>query len=111
MASADPDRRRAFRPVPTDGSARLDEHRRYPLCRVVVTCTLCGWAKGYNPERLISRLRQLKGGGDDTKVADVARRVAWPCPMCGRVKWRSELAWPAAADPREIRRLTAMIRN
>ena len=111
---APPSRRRtpAFRPVPGDSAtAVLGDHRRYPLCRIVLTCALCGWARGYDPERLIARLHELRAGGYATPVGAIAARVAWPCPMCRGVKWRSDLAWPADADPRDIRRLTAMIRN
>jgi len=78
---------------------------------VLIACSLCGWAKDYDPGRVAARLAELKAGGEATRVARIADRVAWPCPMCHRVKWRSDLAWPPDADPRDIRRLTAQIRN
>jgi hypothetical protein len=99
------------RPVPATEPILLGDHRRYPLSRVLVTCSLCGWNKSYNPERLIDRLRQLRAGGHDTPVGLVARRIAWPCPMCGRVKWRADLAWPPGVDPREIKKRAAAVRN
>ena len=107
-----PRRAAAFRPVPCDAAAAaLGDHRRYPLCRVLVACSLCGWARDYSPEAIIARLRKLRAGGEATPVGEVARRVAWPCPMCHRVNWRADFAWPPDADPRDIRRLTAQIRN
>jgi hypothetical protein len=98
----------AHRPVP---AAVLGDHRRFPGCRFLITCALCGWAKGYNPERVLTRLHQLRAGGYATPVGELARRVAWPCPGCGRVKWRSELAWPPGFDEREARRLASLYRN
>lgn len=100
-----------FRPVPAQSPLTLADHRRYPLCRVVLTCAMCGWTKGYDPERIVDRLRQLRAGGYPTAVGQVARRVAWPCPMCHRVKWRTDLAWPSGVADRDIRRLAAIHRN
>ena len=101
----------AFRPIPSAEPPTLGDHRRFPGCRLVATCALCGWAKGYSAERAIGRLRQLRAGGEATPVGAVAARIAWPCPMCGRVKWRTDLAWPPGLDDRAIRRLAAMSRN
>ncbi|MDB5475533.1 MAG: hypothetical protein JWP49_1044 [Phenylobacterium sp.] len=106
-----PPLRARYRPVPDDGALRLGDHRRYPGSRLLLTCAMCGWQKAYRPERAIDRLRQLKAGGHPTPVAALARRVAWPCPMCRRVKWRMELAQPADLDTREAKRLAGLYRN
>jgi len=98
-------------PIPVADTAALGDHRRYPGCRVVVTCVLCGWSRGYRPERLIDRLRELKTGGHGTTLQEVARRVGWNCPGCGRVKWRAGFGWPAGIDASEVRRLTNLYRN
>lgn len=97
--------------MPADAATTLGDYRKYPGSRVLLTCSLCGWKKGYNPERVIDRLRDLKAGGHSTPVAKLARRVAWTCPGCGRVKWRMELAWPADLHIREARRLLNLYRN
>lgn len=102
---------RAFRPLPNAEGATLGDHRKWPGCRLVVTCAMCGWSKGYNPERVIDRLRELRAGGHPTPVSQIARRVAWNCPGCHRVKWRSDLAWPADLDVREAKRLAGLYRN
>ena len=98
-------------PVPSACDVTLGDHRRFPLCRVRLTCGLCGWAKGYSPARVIARLHELKAGGYPTPVGQLARRVAWTCPGCGRVKWRTELAWPPGTDEAEIRRLVRQLRS
>ncbi len=98
-------------PVPATGPLKLTDHRRYPGSRVYLTCALCGWTTGYSAERLIDRLRTLRGGGHDTLVGVVAKRVAWPCPGCGRVKWRSDLAWPPGMQESEIKRLANQYRS
>jgi RNase P subunit RPR2 len=89
----------------------LGDYRRYPGCRLRLTCALCGWSKAYSAERVIERLRALRAGGHDTPVGVVARRVAWTCPGCGRVRWRSDLAWPPGMDEREVQRLANLYRN
>jgi len=98
------------RPIPTTDPT-LGDYRRYPGCRLFLTCSLCGWSKSYNPERIIDRLRELRSGGHATQVGQIARRVGWNCPGCGRVKWRSDFAWPANLDEREIKRLANRYRN
>ncbi|MFC3067899.1 hypothetical protein [Phenylobacterium soli] len=103
--------RHPYEPVPDDGRLTLGDHRRYPGSVVLLTCAMCGWAKPYSPERLLDRLRELKAGGHPTPVGALARRVAWPCPMCQRVRWRMELARPRGLDPREARRLAGLYRN
>ena len=100
-----------FDPIPDDGRLTLGDHRRYPGSRLLLTCSLCGWQKAYSPERAIDRLRQLRAGGHPSPIGPLARRVAWPCPMCHRVKWRMQLARPADLDPREARRLAGLYRN
>ena len=97
-------------PVPmTD--AVMGDHRRYPLCRLLLTCALCGWTKGYSPERVIGRLQEQRTGGNPTKVENIRRFIGWNCPGCGRVKWRTQLAWPPGVDEREIKRLTSQLRS
>ena len=100
-----------YDPIPDDGRLTLGDHRRYPASCLLLTCSLCGWKKPYKPERVIDRLRTLRAGGHPSPVATLARRVAWPCPMCGRVKWRMQLAQPANLNPREARRLAGQVRN
>ena len=100
-----------LRPIPLGGEASVGDHQRYPGCRFTITCSLCGWTKGYNPERVIHRLRELKAGGQATPLHRVGARVAWPCPGCGRVKWRAGLGWPADLRPDEVRRLANRYRN
>ena len=100
-----------MRIIPIGDKATLGDHRHYPGARVLITCTLCGWSKSYRPDRIIDRMRALKTGGHATPLAQVARRVAWPCPGCGRVHWRAQFAWPAGFDQREAKRLANMYRN
>ena len=100
-----------WRPAPTGTTTTMGDHRRYPGCRLRLACALCGWTKGYSPERVIDRLRELRAGGHDTPVSQIAPRVGWTCPGCGRVKWRADLAWPAAVDKREVKRLAGLYRN
>jgi hypothetical protein len=102
---------RDFTPVngPSDGP--LEDHRRWPLCRVVLFCAACGWARDYSPERIVDRLRALRAGGYRTPVSQVARRVGWTCPGCGRTQWGTKLAYGKEVDPREIERAARMIRS
>jgi hypothetical protein len=99
-----------MRVVPIGDQAALGDHRHYPGARLLLTCALCGWDKSYSVSRVIDRLRELKAGGHATRLGQVARRVAWPCPGCGRVKWRAQFAWPAGFDEREYRRLANLHR-
>jgi hypothetical protein len=117
--------RRAPRPAPRKASkstrdfvglnagsdTALEDHRRYPLCRVLLFCGLCGWARDYNPERIIARLRALRAGGYKTPVSHVARRVGWTCPGCGRCSWGSKLAYGKDVSPSEIQRAVRAIRS
>jgi hypothetical protein len=100
-----------YHAIPDDGRLTLGDYRRYPGACLLLTCALCGWTKPYKPEAVIGRLRQLKAGGHPSPIGPLARRVAWPCPGCGRVKWRMDLAQPAALDAREARRLAGLYRN
>lgn len=100
-----------WRQAPTGETTTMEDHRRYPGARTVVLCGLCGWTKGYDSERVIDRLRALNAGGPKTPVRQVARRVAWNCPGCGRVKWKTDFAWPPGMDEREIKRLANLYRN
>jgi hypothetical protein len=103
--------RKTYRPVEATGPLTLGDHRRHPASRLLLTCSLCGWTRTYSAERCIDRLRQLRAGGHATEVGRLAARVAWPCPGCHRIKWRTDLAQPADLDPREARRLAGLYRN
>lgn len=100
-----------MRLIPHDGTQAMGDFRRYPGCRLLIACSACSWSKAYDPERVIDRLRALKAGGHATRVADVARRVQWTCPACGRLSWRAQFAWPPGLEPRDIRRLADRYRN
>jgi hypothetical protein len=101
----------ALAPIPLGAGASIGDFRRYPGCRMTLTCAMCGWSKSYDPERVIQRLTQLKTGGHATRLEDVARRVAWNCPGCGRVRWRAGLAWPPGFTERDAKRLASRLRN
>ena len=103
--------RPAYEPVPDDGRLTLGDHRRYPGSRLLLTCAMCGWSRAYSPDRILDRLRELKAGGHPSAVAPLARRVAWPCPMCHRVRWRMQLARPNLLSAREAKRLANLYRN
>jgi len=102
---------RPMRPIYLGPEASVGDFARYPGCRLTITCAMCGWSKGYNPERVIDRLRDLRSGGYATPLATVARRVQWPCPGCHRLRWRAGLAWPASLTEAEAKRLAARARN
>ena len=96
-----------------EGSADLplEGHLRYPACRVLLVCGPCGWARPYDPVRIIDRLRSLRFGGLKTRVGAVARHVGWNCPACGRVQWRALLAYPPGLDSAELKRMTSRLRS
>jgi hypothetical protein len=98
-------------PILAGDTATLSEHRRYPGCRLQLVCSLCGWSNGYDPERVITRLQQLRAGGHPTTLPQVAARVGWDCPRCHRAKWKARFAWPEGLQTREIKRLTNPYRN
>jgi hypothetical protein len=98
-------------PAAARDGVTISDYRRFPGARLLIACCLCGWEKSYHPERVIERLRQLKTGGHATPLDQIARRVAWPCPGCHRVKWRAVFAWPAGLDETEIKRLANLYRN
>lgn len=100
-----------MRAIPTDAATTLGDHRRWPGCRLLIVCAGCGQEKDYSPERVITRLHQLKAGGYPTTLAQVARRVARRCPRCHEVRWGAQFAWPPHLDAGEIRRLTNLYRN
>lgn len=97
--------------IPADATTVIGDFRRYPACRLLIACAACSWSRVYDPERIIERLRQLKVGGASTRLTDVARRVQWTCPACGRLRWRAQFAWPAGFGPRDAQRLAARARN
>jgi RNase P subunit RPR2 len=100
-----------MRRIPSDGTTAIGDFRRYPGCRVQLSCGACGWDKAYDPERVIARLQQLRAGGHATRLADIVRRVAWTCPSCGRMRWRMAFAWPDGITEAEVKRLAARYRN
>ena len=102
---------RPMRPIPTSPEASIGDSQRYPGCRFTITCAMCGWQKGYSPDRILARLRELKSGGHATRLDVVARRVQWPCPGCHRLKWRAGFAWPPTLTEAEAKRLAARARN
>ena len=102
---------RNMRILPLGEETTLGDMRFYPGARLLITCSLCGWAKSYNVERVIERLRSLKTGGHPTRLRQVAARVAWPCPGCGRVKWRAQFAYPPGFSEADHRRLVNRYRN
>jgi hypothetical protein len=99
-----------WRTARTDRDTAMSDHRRFPGCRLLLTCTQCGWAKGYAPERVIDRLRELRAGGHRTPIAQVARQ-ARPCPRCRKTTWQANFAWPAGMTDSEIQRLANLYRN
>ena len=100
-----------LRPIPIDEAASIGDYRRYPGARLTLTCAMCGWVKPYNPERVLARLHELKSGGHATRMAEIARRVQWPCPGCHRVRWRAGFAWPPGLTAAEVKRLAGRYRN
>ena len=104
-------RAKPLRLIPHDGTMTMGEHRRYPGCRLAIVCGLCGWSKGYSPERVLVRLRATRSGGHGTRLPQVAERVQWPCPGCGHLRWRAQFAWPANLSEGEAKRLAGLYRN
>jgi hypothetical protein len=100
-----------MRPIPTPAATTLGDYRRHPGCRLRLACAACGWAKEYNPERVIARLHQLRTGGYPTALTEVAGRVRKTCYRCRQMKWRAEFVWPQGMDEREIKRLADRYRN
>ncbi len=100
-----------LRPLAGLGQARLEDARRYPGCVLMLACSGCGWARGYDVGKVINRLYERRDGGFTTPVADVARSVSRPCPTCRGKAWVTQLAYPAHVDVRETRRLANRYRN
>lgn len=99
------------RRIPTDGTTSIGDYRRWPGCRLLLTCTGCRATQTYDPERIIARLQERRTGGHATQLTALAHRVTRDCPTCGRHRWLAEFAWPANIDAREVRRLTDRYRN
>lgn len=97
--------------IPLGPEASIGDFRRYPGCRLTITCALCSWSRAYDPERIIARLHELNAGGHATALGLVAKRVQWPCPACHRLRWRAALAWPVGMTAREAKRLINLYRN
>lgn len=91
--------------------AKLEDARRFPGCVLLLGCEICGWVKGYDVAKIISRLYALRDGGFQTPVADVARSVKHLCPNCKGKHWSTHLAYPAHITERESKRLANQYRN
>lgn len=100
-----------WRPCGAGETVRVGDYPRYPSARLRVSCADCGWAKGYSPERIIDRLRQLKAGGYRTTLREIAARMRRSCPDCGRTDWHADFAWPAGMTETEIRRIASRYRS
>ena len=72
-----------------------------PQDRVSFDCSACGWSKSYRAASLRDRLQALGEDADRMKVAAAARRLAWPCPGCARMRWRSQVV-VEVTDRREL---------
>ncbi len=99
-----------WRPAPTDKRTTMNDHRRFPGCKLRLVCTACGGAKAYDPERVIDRLQALRAGGHQTRLIEVARR-ARPCPTCRRQAWQADFAWPPEITESEVKRLANRYRS
>ena len=99
-----------WRTIRTDRDTAMSDHRRVPGRRLLLTCTQCGWTKGYALERVIDRLRELRADGHRTPIAQVARQ-ARACPRCHKTSWQADFAWPAGTTDGEIKRLANLYRN
>ncbi|MCR5877827.1 hypothetical protein [Phenylobacterium sp. J367] len=100
-----------MRTIPAHAASTIGDFRRYPGCRLLLSCAACGWSRTYNPERVIGRLQELRAGGHTTRLTDVRQRIGWNCPRCARMRWRMAFAWPPGLGPAEVKRLTAQARN
>jgi hypothetical protein len=82
------------RPLNLDPGTPLRAWREHVGSRVRLSCGLCGWCRDYDPGRIVARLKAIRRGDAETAVAAVALNIQWPCPGCGRLKWRTGLAGP-----------------
>jgi hypothetical protein len=53
---------------------------------MALVCGACGWSRDYDAGRLRRRLEALGEDAADLAAA-TARRIAWPCPRCARMRW------------------------
>lgn len=77
-----------------------------PEDRVSFHCSACGWARSYRAARVRDRLQALGEDAGDAWAETAARRVAWPCPRCARMRWRCQVV-AGATDRRELLALNA----
>ena len=82
--------------------ARLEDARRFPGRVLMLGCEICGWVKGYDVAKIINRVYELRDGGSQTPVADVARSVKHICPQCKGKHWSTPLAYPGRGWPTGI---------
>lgn len=102
---------REFRRLALGPQAVMGDHHLYPGCRLLLFCAACTVCRDYKPEKIIDRLRALRAGGHDTPVAEIATRIGWPCPACGRQRWATQLALPAGMSERERKWLVGRSRS
>jgi len=100
-----------MQPILTRPTDPIEDHRRYPGCRVELTCKGCNYSKSYSPERIIQRLRELRVGGYKTPIVGIAAQVRKPCPKCQKISWLTRLSYPDHIDEAEARRLMNRMRN
>lgn len=98
-------------PIPLRSTDPLEDYRRYPGCRLLLTCSACDYARHYNPERIVMRLRELRVGGYKTPIVGIAAQMRRPCPACQKMKWTTRLAYPADLTEAEAKRLMRQIRS
>lgn len=70
-----------------------------PQDRIAFLCGACGWSRSYRASALRARLRDLGEEADDFRVERAAGRLAWPCPRCARMRWRSRVVAEATGGP------------
>jgi hypothetical protein len=99
------------RRIATDNTTSLGDFRRWPGCRLLLTCTWCRATETYDPERIIARLQERRTGGPATQLRGLPGKVTRDCPHCGKRRWLAEFGWPAGTDAREVRRLANQYRN
>lgn len=97
--------------IPVHENTLLQDHRRHPGCRLLLTCEACEWSHSYSPERVIDRLQQLRTSGHKARLTDVAQRVSWECPGCRERRWKAGFGWTENITANEVRRLTNMYRS
>ena len=86
--------------------ARLEDARRFPGRVLMLGCEICGWVKGYDVAKIINRVYELRDGGFQTPVADVARSVKHICPQRKGKHWSHP---PCLSGPRLANRYNTVV--